>query len=79
VILVTGALIVVARAVCVSVDRAAWVLFAIGASSWAFADIYYDFHVRLLADPPYPSLADAGYLAFYPTVYVGLLPSHGGA
>jgi two-component system cell cycle response regulator len=72
-ILVAGALVVVARAVYVSVDRAAWVLFAIGASSWAFADIYYDFHVRSLADPPYPSLADAGYLTFYPTVYVGLL------
>ncbi len=73
VLLVAGATMLVARAVLIRADRAAWVLFAVGASSWAFADIYYDFHLASLTDPPYPSLADLGYLVFYPTTYVGLL------
>jgi two-component system, cell cycle response regulator len=73
VLLVAGAVMLAARAVLVPIDRPAWVLFAVGASSWAFADIYYDFYLATLANPPYPSLADAGYLVFYPTTYAGLL------
>jgi diguanylate cyclase (GGDEF)-like protein len=54
-------------------ERGAWL--AIGASilAWGAAEVYW--YVAILDDPspPYPSPADAGYLAFYPLAVLGLL------
>jgi two-component system cell cycle response regulator len=54
-------------------ERTAWA--AIGASIlvWAAAEIYWT--VAIVGDPapPYPSPADAGYLAFYPLAALGLV------
>ena len=63
---------VAARAVLVRAERVAWSLMAIGlvprgppaTSPYTFA--YGDY-------PPYPSVADAFYLAFYPLAYVALI------
>ena len=35
--------------------------------------MYYTFALTGDPDPPYPSLADAGYLSIYPAAYVGLV------
>jgi two-component system cell cycle response regulator len=56
-------------------DRAACVCVGIAILSWGLGDIYYTFVLEGRPTIPFPSLADAGYLAFYPPAYiaVGLL------
>ena len=54
-------------------ERTAWM--AIGASIlvWAAAEIYWTVAIVGDPSPPYPSPADAGYLAFYPLAALGLV------
>ena len=52
-------------------ERSAWIAITIGVASWAVAELIFDFGYG--ADPPYPSVADVFYLAFYPACYVGLM------
>jgi diguanylate cyclase (GGDEF)-like protein len=73
------AVVVAAGATCVlrarsaGRDRSAWM--AIGASIlvWAAAEIYWTVAIVGDPSPPYPSPADAGYLAFYPLAALGLV------
>ena len=60
-----------ARACFVRAERSAW--FFIGAALLATTcgDILYDFWYG--GDPPFPSVADVAYLAFYPLLYVGIV------
>lgn len=59
-----------ARAGFVRAERAAW--FFIGAALLATTagDVLYDFWYG--GNPPFPSAADLGYLAFYPLLFVGI-------
>ena len=50
-----------------------WVLIGIGAVCWASGDIYWTLALGNLANPPVPSLADAGYLSFCPFAFAGIL------
>jgi diguanylate cyclase (GGDEF)-like protein len=50
-----------------------WVLIGVGAVCWASGDIYWTLALGNLANPPVPSLADAGYLSFCPLAFVGIL------
>jgi two-component system, cell cycle response regulator len=50
-----------------------WVLIGIGAACWASGDIYWTLALGNLANPPVPSLADAGYLSFCPFAFAGIL------
>ncbi len=59
------------RIVYVRADRLAWGLLTAGVGSWALADLL--FVVAYANDPPFPSVADVFYVAFYPLCYVGLL------
>ena len=52
-------------------ERGAWIAFSVGAVSWSVAELLFDF--AYTADPPFPSVADVFYLAFYPPVYIGLM------
>jgi diguanylate cyclase (GGDEF)-like protein len=52
-------------------ERSAWVAFSVAAVSWAVAELIYDFGYH--ANPPFPSVADAFYIGFYPACYVGLM------
>ena len=54
-------------------DRAAWVWVGVAITAWASGDIYYTAVLDGKAVIPFPSLSDAGYLLFYPPVYVGLV------
>lgn len=60
-----------ARATLVRAERSAW--FFIGAALLATTcgDILYDFWYG--GKPPFPSVADVAYLAFYPLIYVGIV------
>lgn len=53
-------------------DRSVWALIGLGILLWTGGDLYYTFAFHNASNPPFPSLADAGYLAFYPPVFVGL-------
>ena len=59
------------RLVYVPTDRLPWALITGGAACWTAADLLFTFAYD--NEPPYPSVADIFYVAFYPLCYVGLL------
>src|SRR5438067_8183746 len=74
-------LVCVARGVSSPRERAAWILIGLAVVSWGVGNTIWTFAYVGLPSPPYPSLADAFWLAVYPPVYVGvllLLRSRGG-
>jgi two-component system, cell cycle response regulator len=54
-------------------ERAAWIALALGLASFAAGDLYWTLVIAGVDEPPYPSPADAGYLAIYPGAYVALV------
>jgi two-component system, cell cycle response regulator len=61
------------RTLLVRRDRLAWGVLTVGVAVWAAGDIYWSVALAGLDEPPFPSLADAGYLFFYPAAYVALV------
>jgi diguanylate cyclase (GGDEF)-like protein len=66
----TAAVGCLARAVRVRAERGAWLAIGLALLSTTIGDVIYDFAYG--GSPPYPSPADAFYLAFYPLCYVGI-------
>src|SRR5438876_11232132 len=58
-----------ARARLVERDRAAWTVITASLACTAFAELYF----AIVKPTGYPSVADFGWIAFYPLVYVGIL------
>ena len=54
-------------------ERLAWTLIGVGVLGWSLGEVYWRTVMADLADPPFPSFADALYLSFYPAVYAGLV------
>ena len=71
-LLFAGALVTGARAVLVRKERWAWGILALSMIAWAAADLYYGLVLAVQDSPPYPSIADAGWLASYPAGWVTL-------
>ena len=61
------------RAWRVKVDRMPWTLLGIALALWAGAEITNTLYLSKLEYPPYPSIADAMWLAFYPASYFALV------
>jgi two-component system, cell cycle response regulator len=61
------------RAVVSPIDRLAWGLLAGAVGLWASAEITSTVYLAHLETPPYPSIADAMWLAFYPASYAALV------
>jgi diguanylate cyclase (GGDEF)-like protein len=61
-----------AGAACVRDQRAAWGAFGLGLLFWTGGDLYWTLAYTDVTRTPYPSLADAGYLAALPCFYVGI-------
>jgi diguanylate cyclase (GGDEF)-like protein len=61
------------RAARVRSQRLPWLLMGIGLTLWLAAEITNTVYLSNLDLPPYPSIADAMWLAFYPTSYVALV------
>jgi diguanylate cyclase (GGDEF)-like protein len=61
------------RAVIVRRERLAWALLGAGLMAWTAGEIYYSVAFSGSESVPIPSLADAGYLAFYPLSYLALI------
>lgn len=53
-------------------DRAAWLLISVALLAWTGGDFLWTTWLGSLANPPYPSIADASYLTLYPAMYGGL-------
>lgn len=58
------------RAVLVRAERSAWIFIGAALLATTAGDILYDFWFG--GNPPFPSAADVGYLAFYPLLFVGI-------
>jgi diguanylate cyclase (GGDEF)-like protein len=68
---VLAALGCLARGVFVRAERSAWLFIGAGLLATAVGDVLFDFWYG--GNPPFPSVADAAYLLFYPLVYVGIV------
>jgi two-component system cell cycle response regulator len=66
-----AAISILGRVVFVRAERAAWLFIGAGLLATTCGDVLYDFWYS--GNPPFPSAADAGYLAFYPLLYVGIV------
>src|SRR5215218_686866 len=62
-----------ARAAAIRHERGAWLLMGLGIAAWTAGDLHYTFYLSGLDDPPFPSIGDAFYLAFYPLAFAALL------
>ena len=71
-VIVSAAICCLLRAGAGSNERPAWLAFAAAVACWAAAEIYWTLAIEGNAEAPYPSPADAGYLAFYPLAVLGL-------
>src|SRR5262245_38303050 len=54
-------------------ERGAWIAIGAAILAWGAAETYWTAAILDNPSPPYPSPADAGYLAFYPLAVLGLL------
>src|SRR5664279_743503 len=72
-VLVLSAAMTVLRVVLVPGNRLAWACFALAGSIWTAGDFYFLLVVRNQRPMPFPSWADAGFLALYPLVWCGLV------
>jgi diguanylate cyclase (GGDEF)-like protein len=68
-----AALVCLARVIAVPRDRLPWGLMAFGLVAWMAAEYLWLLRYASLEAPPYPSLADAGWLAFYPASYAAVV------
>jgi diguanylate cyclase (GGDEF)-like protein len=50
-----------------------WRLIGLGCICWGAGDLYWTLELSSLSSPPVPSWADAGYLAFCPLAFFGIL------
>jgi two-component system cell cycle response regulator len=72
-VLALAAIACLARGVLVRAERAAWLLIGGGLLSWTVGDVYWTLALADRDPIPYPSVADAFYVAMYPSVYLGLI------
>lgn len=69
-LLFAGAILCVWRVVAIREDRLAWAIMAFGIVSWSAADIVWTAAYSDDPNAPYPSIADALWLVFYPASWV---------
>ena len=72
IVLVAAGCLVLARAVMVREERAAWACIGAGILAWTFGEIYYTGVLWTVEEVPVPSPADAGYLLMPPLMLTGV-------
>jgi len=68
-LMVLACVIVGSRALLAPNKRPAWIAFTGALVSWTFAEIWF----AAVHPESYPSMADIGYLGFYPLIYLGIV------
>lgn len=71
-VLVVCAMLCLGRAIYEPPGRAAWLTFGAGLACWALGDTLWSIQYGGDPDPPYPTISDALWLAWYPITAVGL-------
>ena len=72
-LVLTAAASCLTRAVRVPGGRAPWIVLGCGLLLWSGAEIYNTLYLSKMEEPPYPSVSDLMWLAFYPASYVTIL------
>ena len=72
-LVLSAALSCLVRGVVSRAERARWVCLGAGLLCLFAGELYYTLHLSKLMEPPYPSLADGLYLAFYPAGFAALV------
>ena len=72
-LMLAAGLLCVARAVSQRDERVAWSLVGAAVLAWGIGNTVWMYTVASLDDPPFPSVADIGFLAFYPPAYVAIV------
>ena len=72
-VMIAAGLVSVARGVFRRSERAAWILVGIAVLAWGIGDTVWTFTVANMANPPFPSYADVGFLSVYPPAYAAIL------
>ncbi len=68
-LMVLAFVITASHAYLVERERTAWTVIAIAMACWIFGEVWY----AAFEPETYPSMADLGYIAFYPLLYVGIV------
>ena len=68
-LMVLACVIVGSHAYLVARDRVAWTVITVALGCWTFGELWY----AIFKPETYPSMADLGYIAFYPLLYVGIV------
>ena len=71
-VIVAAGLTCLLRSRSAGAERGAWVAFGAAILCWGAAEVYWSAAILDDPSPPYPSLADVGYLLFYPLAGLGL-------
>jgi hypothetical protein len=71
-VVIVAGLACLARALRGGNERGAWLAIGAAIVSWGAAEVYWTAVILSNPSPPYPSPADAGYLAFYPLAALGV-------
>jgi len=71
-VIVSAGLACLVRAARAERERGAWLAIGAAILSWGASEVYWTAVILDDPSPPYPSPADAGYLAFYPLAATGL-------
>ena len=68
-LMVLACVIAASHAYLVERERTAWTVISIAMACWIFGEVWY----AAFVPETYPSMADLGYIAFYPLLYVGIV------
>jgi diguanylate cyclase (GGDEF)-like protein len=68
-LMVFACVVVGSHAYLVKRDRAAWIVVTAALACWTFGELWY----AIFIPETYPSMADAGFIAFYVLLYVGVV------
>jgi hypothetical protein len=68
-LMVLACVIAGSHAYLVARERVAWTVITVAMAYWTFGEIWY----AVFQPETYPSVADLGFIAFYPLLYVGIV------
>jgi diguanylate cyclase (GGDEF)-like protein/putative nucleotidyltransferase with HDIG domain len=72
-VMLAAGVVCMARGARVAHDRLAWLLIGVAVLAWGIGNTVWTFTVANLANPPFPSYADIGFLCVYPPAYVAIV------
>lgn len=68
-LMIFACIVVGSHAYVVRRERTAWAVITLALASWTFGELWY----AIFEPETYPSVADVGFLAFYPLLYIGIV------